>query len=593
MKSADDKPLFVGQGRPDHTSDQSPTTPVLIRLYRWFLPDKTGEELRRAQIVANISLFVFSGAVAILIFAGIIAILNPGWLILQSSDILFNSSGLVVSGVALLLNREGRTLAAAWSVTLLLLGNISGILYVGGSPSANPVGILALLLLVTISVTVFDRPGIMIVFTLSSTLFIALNTLWILGHLPEIVVRDDPSRVAFVILGWTLICGTMMIVTISAQSSLQKWTETLERRVRQRTAELQHVKERVEAILNNSPDGILLVSRDGQIEIANLVCGALLHRPVADLTGTAVFGLLAASQGEAFIKEFEAVVEQRAPARIETVVQRSNGSTFDADIAMAPIHEKDRVTGVVCSIRDISDLKEVERMKDMFLSIAAHELRTPLTSVRGFSEILLTRDISPERYKRFMLFISQQTRQLAKIIDDLLDISRMRSGYGIELNIKPVDMAEVIGRAVLPFLDNLSGHRIRVETPDPLPTINGDPMRLEQVILNLVSNAIKYSPSGSEVIIRSRVVDDGLEVSVQDQGIGISGEDQARVYDRFYRGEIARMTTGGTGLGLTICKLIVEGHGGRIQIDSAPGEGTTVSFVVPIEGRNQHESQDR
>ncbi len=564
-----------------------------MRLHRWFLPDKTGEELRRARIVTNISLFVFSGAVTILILAGIIAILNPEWVTFQLSDVLFNSFGLVVGGAALLLNRRGHTSAAAWSVILLLMGNISGILYVGGSPAANPVGILALLLLVMISVSVFDRPGIVIVFILSSTLFIALNALWLYGRLPEMAVRDDISHAAFVILAWMLICGAVMIAAISAQSSLQQWAETLEYRVQEHTAELQHAKERVEAILNNSPGGVLLLNRAGQIEIANPVCGELFHRSAADLPGTAVFGLLAADKCEAFAEEFEEVVEQCAPARIETAVRGGNGSTFDADIAMSPIREKGRVTGVVCSIRDISDLKEVERMKDMFLSIAAHELRTPLTSVRGFSEILLTRDISPERSKRFMLYISQQTRQLAKIIDDLLDISRMRSGYGIELNIKPVDMAELIGRAVLPFLDNLSGHQIRVETADPLPVINGDPARLEQVILNLVSNAIKYSPGDSEVVVRSRVVGDSLEVAVLDHGIGISPEDQARVYDRFYRGETARMTSGGTGLGLTICKLIVEGHGGRIQIDSTPDEGTTVSFTVPIKGSSRDESRDR
>jgi PAS domain S-box-containing protein len=227
-------------------------------------------------------------------------------------------------------------------------------------------------------------------------------------------------------------------------------------------------------------------------------------------------------------------------------------------------------------------LKELDRMKDAFLSTAAHELRTPLTSIRAFSELLLIREFDDEREARYLTMIKTQSQRLADIINDLLDISRLESSQELVFDFRPVDMGALIAETVQPFIDTASEHHFRVEGDKPLPLIQGDTFRLGQVLTNLISNAVKYS-SGGSVVIASRVMDTSLEVSVQDEGMGLTPERQAHLFEKFYRApEVAHIA--GSGLGLAICKLIIEKHGGQIWAESESGKGSTFTFTVPLHG---------
>jgi PAS domain S-box-containing protein len=371
---------------------------------------------------------------------------------------------------------------------------------------------------------------------------------------------------------------------------LENYSTILEQAVANATNDLQRTLEQLSAIVDNSPDAILRLTPDGQIESTNPAFERMFAYEPYALVGESVARLMCLQHTGTLTTALNEVQQTRRPARLEVMACDANGDEFDADAALAPIIEEGEVVGIVCSMRDISALKEVERMKDSFLSTAAHELRTPLTSVLGYSEILLTRDLSEKRRERYLSFIHNESRHLVEILDDLLDLARLESRQGLAITWEPFDLGQVI-REVIDLLADISpDHDFRLEGLEALPRVYGDPFRLTQVMRNLVSNAIKYSPDGGKIVVDGRVADGSVHVSIKDEGIGMTAEQQAHLFQKFYRADTSNTSIGGTGLGLAICKLIVEGHDGEIRVDSAPGEGSTFTFTLPIrpsEGEQQ------
>jgi PAS domain S-box-containing protein len=363
---------------------------------------------------------------------------------------------------------------------------------------------------------------------------------------------------------------------------LENYSTILEQAVANATSDLQRTLEQLSAIVDNSPDAILRLTPDGQIESTNPAFEQIFAYESYALVGESVARLICTGHDGTLMTALNEVQRTRRPARLEVVACAANGDEFDADAALAPIIEEGEVVGVVCSMRDISALKEVERMKDSFLSTAAHELRTPLTSVLGYSEILLTRDLSEKRSERYLSFIHNESRHLVEILDDLLDLARLESKQGLTITWEPFDLGQVI-REVIDLLADISpDHVFRLEGLETLPMVHGDPFRLTQVMRNLMSNAIKYSPDGGEIVIDAAVAGGTARLSIKDEGIGMTAEQQAHLFQKFYRADTSNTSIGGTGLGLAICKLIVEGHGGEIWVESAPGRGSTFTFTLPI-----------
>ncbi len=275
-------------------------------------------------------------------------------------------------------------------------------------------------------------------------------------------------------------------------------------------------------------------------------------------------------------------------SHIQGVHVTSAGRLIDMDINSIVI-AYNRQPAVLAVCRDISEQKRIERdlrdlvqLKTEFLSTAAHELRTPLASLVGFSELLLTREIAADRAKHFMQIIHEQSINLRRIIDSLLDISRLESKQALALNVQRFNMLELITQTQAYFSEVLPKYRFHIDGSDAPPSIMGDPFRLGQVFQNLLSNAIKYSPNGGEIIIRTQVISDFLQVSIQDHGIGMTPQQQAHLFERFYRADASNTTISGTGLGLAICKLIVELHGGQIWVESEYELGTTIYFTLPL-----------
>lgn len=218
--------------------------------------------------------------------------------------------------------------------------------------------------------------------------------------------------------------------------------------------------------------------------------------------------------------------------------------------------------------------------KSTFVAVASHELRTPLTALLGFSELLANRPFEAAEVRGMAEVMNRETERLVRIVDDFLDLSRLERGLEPRLSRARVEVAPALAAAVEVFRRSGS-HRLVIDCADPLPAIDGDPDALDRILKNLVSNAMKYSPAGSAVRITARARHGAaVELSVHDAGRGIPEEALPRVFEPFYRAPGVGSARG-SGLGLAVVKSLIDAHGGTIDLDSVPGRGTRVTFVLP------------
>jgi signal transduction histidine kinase len=238
-------------------------------------------------------------------------------------------------------------------------------------------------------------------------------------------------------------------------------------------------------------------------------------------------------------------------------------------------------------------LEEANRLKAELISTLAHEMRTPLTSIKGYSTALLMEDVSfdPESQAEFLRIIDEECDVLQDLIHDLLESSIIDAGL-LKLEPQPVLLPRLAKNLVDDMAHRTEKHQFVVDFPKRFPIVDADPHRVEQVLRNLVDNAIKYSPEGGLVVVRGEARTDEVIISVADQGVGIAPEHLNRLFEKFFRVEsgLGRHVVG-SGLGLPIARTIVESHGGRIWAESQVGEGTTLCFTLPLEGPSQ-EAED-
>ena len=256
--------------------------------------------------------------------------------------------------------------------------------------------------------------------------------------------------------------------------------------------------------------------------------------------------------------------------------------------ASASTQHEETATRAVIFARDVTLLNAANRMRANFISMVSHELRTPLHSINGFLEIVLDGQVGQlnERQEEFLNYARTSAHQLATLVEDILFISKADSGeFTLRLGAVPIPNLVAQAMHALQSAAEKAGVNLVAELAPDLPVVRADELRLQQVLSNLLNNAIKFSPAGACVTVRASV--DGGEVcfSVSDQGKGISLTDQTRIFERFYQSENgARTSAGGYGLGLSIAKLIVEQHNGRIWVESQPEQGSTFYFTIPVVG---------
>lgn len=242
--------------------------------------------------------------------------------------------------------------------------------------------------------------------------------------------------------------------------------------------------------------------------------------------------------------------------------------------------------GEVRVVHDVTKEREIEEMKDEFFSTISHELRTPLSSIQGFVRLILEDEVPDEETQReFLSIIGRQAEQLGQLVNNLLNISRLESGI-FKMGREPVHLLDVLQRTVSKLRSIAQAKNIAVETklPSSLPPVIGDEGWLEQVITNLVGNAIKFTPEGGTVRIGARQSNGEVVVEVSDTGPGIPADALDKIFTKFYRVvDDSSERPEGTGLGLHIARQIVELHGGRIWAESCVGQGSTFWFALPCE----------
>jgi PAS domain S-box-containing protein len=243
---------------------------------------------------------------------------------------------------------------------------------------------------------------------------------------------------------------------------------------------------------------------------------------------------------------------------------------------------------ILLAIEDITARREIERRKDDFLSIASHELKTPLTTIKGFVQVLeRTKPAeASEKYTQTLAKVSIYVDRLNKLISDLLDVSRIQSG-NIELHKEKFDFDKMVKETVENLSLMVSSHQIIVEGTSATQVI-GDESHIVQVLNNLISNAIKYAPNANKISVYISKVSEYAKVSVTDYGMGISEQDQKSIFERFFRAGDIQKRFPGMGIGLYICDQLIKSHGGTIWVESEKGKGSTFSFTVPIDRKENH-----
>jgi PAS domain S-box-containing protein len=368
---------------------------------------------------------------------------------------------------------------------------------------------------------------------------------------------------------------------------------------------------RLDALLESSGDGIMVLRPDLSIERLNRALAYLTGWTAEEAVGRPHNDVIvwARQGGDATLEQALAqgwpvresnTMAGRAAATgralyVEGELRRRNGSMVSVGITYAPLLGRSgRIINIIGTVRDITRFREADVLKDTFISVVSHELKTPVAIIKGYAETLRRPEArrNPALIEEMLSSITEESDRLARLVDDLLDASRLQAGRLPFRDIEDVDLRLIARRVIerytpqAPTADPARQHRLVLNfTPaDDFPTVRGDPQRLEQVLDNLVSNAIKYSPRGGVVEIKGEASAVEVVISVRDEGIGIPLEEQERIFTRFHRVESPETrAVAGTGLGLYLTRAIIQAHGGRCWVDSIPGQGATFYVALPRE----------
>lgn len=347
-------------------------------------------------------------------------------------------------------------------------------------------------------------------------------------------------------------------------------------------------KQHLDAVLESSADGILILDPSFRILRVNPAAGGLLGLPPEQALGRRHEEVVRWAQRASGMTLEEAgasgwPLSPEAALYVEGDLRTSQGRTQSVGITYAPVLTQDgRLSGVVANLRDITRFREAEELKSTFISVISHELRTPVALIKGYAGTLRREDAEwdPEVVRHSLAVIEEEADHLAGLIDDLLDASRLQAG-GLALNQGEVDLAALAMRLVDRFRTQSAAHKFESELPRDFPVVFGDEARLTQVMSNLISNAVKYSPEGGTIRVRGQAKPDAVTICVIDEGPGIGAAEANRIFDRFYRsGKTARKTQG-AGLGLYLARAVVEAHGGRIWVDQPGRAGARICFSLP------------
>ena len=357
--------------------------------------------------------------------------------------------------------------------------------------------------------------------------------------------------------------------------SLNQTAQRLDRTIRTLTEE----RNLSSAILGSMVEGVAVVNGVERLVFANPGFAQILGLDVPPVSGSSLLEVVRQTE---LIEAVRRVLagEPRVEAEIVTGTLRQH--YFAATVASVRAGE---TSGAVIVLHDITELRKLERVRRDFVANVSHEFRTPLTAIQGFSETLLAGAVNdPNNRDRFLGIILEHSRRLARLTEDLLRLSEM-DAERLELEVRRLAVSQLVESCYETAQHRAAekGLTLSLQLPDRLPDIAGDSRRLQEVLQNLLDNAIQYTLPGGKIVLSAEAQNDEVIFTVSDTGIGIPRSDQPRIFERFYRVDAARSReAGGTGLGLSIAKHLIEVHGGRIWVESEVGEGSQFHFSIPV-----------
>jgi len=356
----------------------------------------------------------------------------------------------------------------------------------------------------------------------------------------------------------------------------------------QRLLELVNERSRLRTIVGCMADGVLVANLEGRLVLWNASSVKMLKSKGFDVAGEPLEYYISNEPLITAIKEVLnsedkdfSMVSHEIPAQDHKVILMAN---------IAPVRDEDgKVLGAVAVLRDITALKEINKIKSQFVSMVAHELRAPMAAIKGWLEVVLSGEAGgdAEQNKKWLQRAMDRSDSLLALVDDLLVINRMEAGK-IAQKMEPVQINDVI-KKIVDFLKPEAEKRkvtLSIELPEDLPSIQADLRDMEKLFTNLISNAVKYNIENGSVLVKGKVEGSSIHLSVKDTGIGISADHLSHIFDDFYRADDEKIKKiSGTGLGLTIAKKIVNSHFGRIEVASEPDKGSIFSVFLPLEHR--------
>ena len=369
---------------------------------------------------------------------------------------------------------------------------------------------------------------------------------------------------------------------------VRRHAEELESRVADRTLELERERKRTAAILDAAGEGIMFTNLKGTIEYVNTATEHLTGYTADEALGQNPRLWQSGTTPVSYYQRMWQTISQGGIWRGELVNRRKDGTLYDAALTIAPVFDIDgQISGYVGVQRDISHQKELERLKDEFVSNVSHELRTPIANVKLYIS-LLTRG-KPEKYDAYLQTLRREAARLEKLIEDLLDLSRLDLGRQ-PIVLTPTDVNQLTAQLIADRTALAASHQLLIDyrADSPLVLAQADPAMLNQVVSNLLTNAINYTPAGGVITVttaaRERDEQTWITITIHDTGPGISPHDRTRLFERFFRGEAGRKSGApGTGLGLAISAQIMSKLNGSITLDSPPGDGAAFTvWLKPI-----------
>jgi len=349
-------------------------------------------------------------------------------------------------------------------------------------------------------------------------------------------------------------------------------------------------KQQLETILEHSADGVLIVGRDDRIQVMNRAMEQMTDWSPTDAQGQFASRVIALVNKQGIPLDWPQLPvrsEAQNPShfRLEGYLLRQDGSRGPfVSVVYTPLYdEENALHSVVVNVTDISHFKEAEEIKSAFVSAISHELKTPLALILGYADTLARQDVKwdDETFQEGLATIKEEAGRLTRLVDNLLDTARVQAG-GLSLRLAPTQLDALAAQVVEEFRVLQTGHLFTLDFPSDYPPARCDPERIRQVLINLLSNATKYSPPGTLVRVAGWEEQKVVGIAVSDEGPGIPPDQQERVFERFVRGREQQLrATKGAGLGLFISRGIVEAHGGRIWVDGTVQHGTRVCFTLP------------